>query len=879
MTKEIINRGSEWSKWDLHIHSPHTWLNNNYRQCTDDEFVGKIVSSGLAAIGLNNYFKFADNEICGKSSIKHKLEEQGITVFPVLEVRLGAKNNNDDLCDYHVLFSPNISEDELQRFMSRQKVYANGSVKTLADLSDDDCRSPKIYIDFTNLQDTINDEATGLRSKILCGFLSRGKGESRSSYMNDEICKKSDFLIHSSDSEYSLQKDHEFWTNDDSKPIKALFEGSDAHKLDDIGDKFTWVKAVPTFDGLTQVLCSPRERTSVNKNNPSETKMSEFIIDSISFGNDQVLYFNDGLNTIIGNRGQGKSILLRLLALQTDASSCSRVISESKLRSDQDFISNKFHTANVHWKDSDTNSSSEVQGNHRKVFYLPQGYLGKISYDGSDTDANSRDSFLLSLLRKSPSFSNAEQQANKLASSTYQQINTSIDELITKNDRLAQDKDALIELGNIKAQTKMRDSINDKINKLETVSEITKEDSQKYQRANETYRNLETEIALGKQDLSILEKFTPNKANIVINDPTINSLSAQTRESILSYASKNGSELLTNYIKDTAAKIKKSVQQKECEAEENRKVIEKLQPKFNKQKELSELIARKQELNKSINRTNELNKEIEELARGISSITKRILNLHKSFKADQEDIYKTVSIGEFDYISFQVAVDYKKDVMLDCIGQFVNSRLLSNASSESKEFIRADLDKCDKNCDYSQLEHLINDIVSGRLQLKNRASNRSQVLSGLLQNPYYVDFVSSIRTADGKTAFRDMTGGQKAIAILELIFKFDNCQYPILLDQPEDDIDIHGITESLSNFIKSQKRNRQIFIVSHSANLVLCSDSENIIVAENGNDFRYHEGAIEDEQIREDIVNILEGGEDALKLRMRKLGIPSKYRN
>ena len=294
-----------------------------------------------------------------------------------------------------------------------------------------------------------------------------------------------------------------------------------------------------------------------------------------------------------------------------------------------------------------------------------------------------------------------------------------------------------------------------------------------------------------------------------------------------------------------------------------------------------ELIAKQQELDKSISRTNDLNKEIKELSEGMSFITKKVLDLHKSFKTGQEDIYKTVSIGKFDYISFHVAVDYRKDVMLDCISQFINSKLLSSASNESKEFVRADYDELDRDCDYDQLKHVIDDVVSGRLQLKNRAGNRSQVLSWLLQNPYHIDFVSSIRTANSKTAFRNMTGGQKAIAILELIFKFDSGQYPILLDQPEDDIDIHGVTESLSNFIKKQKRNRQIFIVSHSANLVLCSDAENIIVAENGNDFKYHEGAIEDEQIKKDIVNILEGGEDALNLRMRKLRIAtaSEYYN
>lgn len=879
MTKDIINRGSEWGKWDLHIHSPYTWLNNRYGQHSQDDFVKKIVKSNLVAIGLNNYFKFSDNEIKGKNSLKNALERQGVAVFPVLELRLSARNKQDDLCDYHVLFSSSIDEQEIDKFMSALRVQKGARSMRLIDLTKEDLLSNKLYVSFDELRKTIDDPSLGLKGKILCGFLSRGKGESRSSSLDDEICEYSDFIIHSTNSPNKLHDDYEYWTCDKSKPIRALFEGSDAHKLDDIGEKFTWVKAVPTFDGLVQVVCSPRERISVNKNNPSENKMPEFIIDKISFGNNQTLYFNDGLNTIIGNRGQGKSILLRLLALQADTGFCSNIMDKPKLKNDQDFIASKFNTVNIYWKDSDASDSSKTRSNQRKIFYLPQGYLGRISYDSSDTDNDSRDSFLLHLLRKSQSFSNAEQQADELVSSISQQINTNVNKIIAKNDKLVQDKSTLAELGNIEAQTRMRNSINVKIEKLEVASKITKKDSLEYRSASETCKRLASEVILQRQDLSILEKFTPDKTSISINNPAINGLSTQTRDDILSYARTNGGKLLENHIKDTTTKIKQSVEQKQREIEKNKRVVQELQPKFDRQKELLELIARQQKLNRSIHKTEELTNEIKEISEDIDSITKDTLDLHKSFKTSQEDVYQTVSIGKFDYISFRVAVDYKEDVIVDRVSQFINSRLLSNASNESKEFIKADYTECSRDCDYNRLEHVINDIVSGKLQLKGKFSDRSQVLLGLLQNPYHIDFVSSIRTADGKTTFRDMTGGQKAIAILELIFKFDNCQYPILLDQPEDDIDIHGITESLSNFIKSQKRNRQIFIVSHSANLVLCSDSENIIVAENGNDFRYHEGAIEDEQIREDIVNILEGGEDALKLRMRKLGISSKYRD
>ena len=68
-----------------------------------------------------------------------------------------------------------------------------------------------------------------------------------------------------------------------------------------------------------------------------------------------------------------------------------------------------------------------------------------------------------------------------------------------------------------------------------------------------------------------------------------------------------------------------------------------------------------------------------------------------------------------------------------------------------------------------------------------------------------------------------MSDLEKMIVLLEFIFKFDGCNYPILIDQPEDDLD-RAISRYIVEFIKKQKIKRQIFIVSHNANLVVCSE-------------------------------------------------------
>lgn len=78
---ENQNRGSEWRKWDLHIHSPFTWVNNNYpsndKDLIVDKFINTVTDSGLDVIGLTNYFKFDNKDF----EIKKRLEKKAFALF------------------------------------------------------------------------------------------------------------------------------------------------------------------------------------------------------------------------------------------------------------------------------------------------------------------------------------------------------------------------------------------------------------------------------------------------------------------------------------------------------------------------------------------------------------------------------------------------------------------------------------------------------------------------------------------------------------------------------------------------------------------------------------------------------------------------------
>ena len=128
----------------------------------------------------------------------------------------------------------------------------------------------------------------------------------------------------------------------------------------------------------------------------------------------------------------------------------------------------------------------------------------------------------------------------------------------------------------------------------------------------------------------------------------------------------------------------------------------------------------------------------------------------------------------------------------------------------------------------------------------------------------------------------DMSPGKKALVLLKMLINLAESKCPILIDQPEDDLDNRSIFDELIPFIKRKKIDRQIIIVTHNANVVLGGDAEEVIVAnQTGKNtpnekyrFEYRSGAIEDDMpydaerkdvlgkqgIQQHICDILEGG-------------------
>lgn len=108
--------------------------------------------------------------------------------------------------------------------------------------------------------------------------------------------------------------------------------------------------------------------------------------------------------------------------------------------------------------------------------------------------------------------------------------------------------------------------------------------------------------------------------------------------------------------------------------------------------------------------------------------------------------------------------------------------------------------------------------------------------------------------------------GKRSEILLEIFLQgssIDNEEYKyIILDQPEDNLDTNTITEKLVNKIRKLKINKQLFIISHSAPIIVNGDSDLVIYSEEkDNNISYQSGRINNKIIRNHIVDVLDGGE------------------
>jgi ABC-type lipoprotein export system ATPase subunit len=157
-----------------------------------------------------------------------------------------------------------------------------------------------------------------------------------------------------------------------------------------------------------------------------------------------------------------------------------------------------------------------------------------------------------------------------------------------------------------------------------------------------------------------------------------------------------------------------------------------------------------------------------------------------------------------------------------------------------------------------------------------KGSNWEKLYDDLAAYKFNYEEKSSIRFDFGDGVYQDireLSPGTQTNILIEYIVHKDT-RLPLLIDQPEDNIDNQTIYNKIRTWFMGLKQSRQVIVVTHDANIVINADAENVIIAKQPQPgkFVYEYGALEHGNIIEQASLILDGGKDAVKRRLVKYG-------
>ena len=119
-----------------------------------------------------------------------------------------------------------------------------------------------------------------------------------------------------------------------------------------------------------------------------------------------------------------------------------------------------------------------------------------------------------------------------------------------------------------------------------------------------------------------------------------------------------------------------------------------------------------------------------------------------------------------------------------------------------------------------------------------------------------------------------LSPGERGTLLLVFYLLIDLDDVPLIMDQPEGNLDNHTVAKVLVDCIKEARKRRQVFIVTHNPNLAIVCDADQIIYASmdkaNGNAITYTSGSLENPDLSQDVTDVLEGTRWAFGIRDKK---------
>lgn len=928
--------GSYWRKWDLHVHTPESALENQFNKdweaylCAIEAFGDEV-----AVMGATDYCTITGYEKLLKFRNQGRIANIE-AVFPNIEFRITPETQRDKGVNIHLIINPadptHVAKikNALARLTFRygEQIYSCTDDQLAAlGFAVSGQSSPE-----KNLRDGINQfkpsvdtfekwlrGESWLRNNAIV-VASNNSGDGVSGLRDNgllavrqNIYRMLDAIFsgNPNDCEYfqGRGRDNKDTIISNYGKLLPCIHGSDAHGIPKIfrpdEDRFCWIKADPTFSGLKQVLYD-NTRVRIQKISPNIKTPYQYIKhvcftdrSGQALFSGQPIHFSPDLNAIIGGKSSGKSLLLYHMARAINAQEVSEKIRISG-QVPYDDISNL--EVEVTWGNGEV--SSLHGDDSRPVTYIPQLYINHLAERSGQLQLNR---LVQDILYQNDTF-RAFATENVLQREVIQRTIKS--RIAYLNEQQKKRDDCSREMERYGTETAVSEEIRrqeEKIAHLRQQASFTADEENQYMALK-----LRTDSLLARQraliDLTVASNSIKDSLHRHAGN-MIKSLSDQLR---LDFPLPENSSFLEKSLRQLEWNLTATVSDFICSHEARfssiaglQKIIdaesatkqEKLLPlsvkitdqetlqaastaleqEKDKLRQLNQLLERRQSISQEINDTNGQLKE--EYAHLTSLYQAYINELNKPEYHPEDEISVTarISFNAEKFDRFAACFDGRGNLN-PLLGDFAGMRGGYVFSAESHADTIASI--------YDRYRN------GGIAPALRKGVEDTNVLSTLYDDCYQLDFSVRYRSDD----IVQMSPGKRGLVLLNLILHLSNSRHPILIDQPEDNLDNRTIYSQLNDFVRQRKADRQIIMVTHNANLVVGTDAECVIVSnqigqssgiENSEcRFEYYTGSLEcsftspgdsgrlhHRGIREHVCEILEGGIQAFKERERKYGL------
>lgn len=925
--------GSEWRKWDLHVHLPGTKLTDRYAKKAGaddwDRFADFIENSDVAVIGITDYFT-AEKIFAFIEHFKKRHPKSEKLLLPNIEFRLNETvNGAKDLVHFHAIFRDNVDQARVTEFLDalQTQMTVDGAKKLSclglstkdhfekATISRDDLH--KAFRKAFGPLSTVSNYLIYVAPANNDGVRAM-KGNKRKAALADEIDKTAHaFFGGSGNRDYFLDTERYAGKSPVAVP-KPVFSGCDAHRFEDLESwlgkdvdvegtrqEITWIKADPTFEGLQQTLIEPKERVAIQPSKP-DVKDPYKVIKSVSFSGSKdfpsQIPFNGNLNAIIGSRSSGKSALLAHIAhavdpdytIQQQVTATHKKDAEVGPAAGKTWKSVASTVCTVEWADPSATGGS--------IIYIPQNWLYEISDNADEVTAKIQPA----LQSTYPKFFREHQRLIGTIGTTNDAIARAIGRWFELSDSIDKAAADLRKVGDKAAIVKARNELKDEIDRVRKEYALSEADLKLYQQVVAdiaTKQERIDEIDDEKSDLDpyvtgpVAKKFSAAPGAVQVTVETTPDQSEVPEKLAEGFAKKleSAEAELVKGFEALVVEYRNQIELEQTKLASERSKLERDHKELIKKHEanlaLDNLVKRHKEQVDALALIARLSKLSSELVGERADAEKRIVDQIAARE-------KTIAALRLNFES--------KDRVLDDLTFGIQMEISdSSLRGLSTAFRKNELGKYVlKNSDSEQVVDIAtaqSDPAGFLTAIRGGDQKLNQGFDKILTSQQILSASPDIRfTAEleldviGGFEKSTMTPGKQALFALTLILNEAQDSWPLLIDQPEDDLDSRSIYAALVPYLTERKKERQVILVTHNANLVIGADAEEVIVANRHGDnsknrnaqmFDYLTGslehslvakskyALEEMGIREHACEILDGGEEAFQKRAEKYKI------